>query len=249
MLRGWLGSQAKELAERAEELNARRVETFGGQQMRLLGAERIRTENNCVPRDIVQVGGAMLFGYNVFIGLKTETAVSDVFAVHGFGRDGDAFRFDAAAALPGLLDDPGFQRDFAELYRYYRETHLLQLRQLEGMVLAVFQTGARVDDLKVLRWKVGADGVSYVDSRGERDHVFPPSHDFEWVPTTREHHVLVSTRTSPSRTRSSSRRWVETSPSRWRTTPRTARASTPSRWTSRSRASPTRRSRTPGSVR
>ncbi|MET8147563.1 DNA repair ATPase [Actinoplanes sp. NPDC049668] len=190
VLRGRLGSQAKELAERAEELNARRVETFGGQQMRLLGAERIRTDNNCVPRDIVQVGGAMLFGYNVFIGLKTETAVSDVFAVHGFGRDGDAFRFDAGATLPGLLDDPAFQRDFAELYRYYRETHLLQLRRLEGMVLAVFQTGARVDDLKVLRWKVGADGVSYVDSRGERDHVFPPSHDFEWVLTTREHHVL-----------------------------------------------------------
>ncbi|MEU4214105.1 DNA repair ATPase, partial [Actinoplanes sp. NPDC026623] len=190
VLRGRLGNQAKELAERAEELNTRRVQTFGGQQMRLLGAERIRTENNCVPRDVVQVGGAMLFGYNVFIGLKTETAISDVFAVHGFSRDGEAFRFEPGAALPGLLDDPVFQRDFAELYRYYRETHLLQLRRLEGMVLAVFQTGARADDLKVLRWKVDASGVSYVDNRGERDHVFPPSHDFEWKLTTREHHVL-----------------------------------------------------------
>ena len=122
VLRARLAAQAKELAERAEELNARRVETFGGQQMRLLGAERIRTENNCVPRDIVQVGGSMLFGYNVFIGLKTETAIADVFAVHGFGRDGEAFRFDAGTGLPGLLDDPVFQRDFAELYRYYRET-------------------------------------------------------------------------------------------------------------------------------
>ncbi|AGZ46648.1 DNA repair ATPase [Actinoplanes friuliensis] len=191
VLRGRLGTQAKELAERAETLNARRVETFGGQQMRLLGTERIRTENNCVPRDIVQVGGTMLFGYNVFIGLKTETAISDVFSVHGFGRDGEAFRFDSGAALPGLLDDPVFERDFAELYRYYRETHLLQLRRLEGLLLAVFQTGARPDDLKVLRWKVGTDGsVSYVDNRGERDHVFPPSHDFEWRLTTREQHVL-----------------------------------------------------------
>ena len=124
------------------------METFGGQQMRLLGTERIRTGNNCVPRDIVQVGGSMLFGYNVFIGLKTETAIDDVFAVHGFSRDGEAFRFDAGAALPGLLDDPVFQRDFAELYRYYRETHLLQLRRLEGLLLAVFQTGARADDLQ-----------------------------------------------------------------------------------------------------
>ncbi|MEU8614504.1 DNA repair ATPase, partial [Actinoplanes sp. NPDC048791] len=191
VLRARLGGQAKELATRAEALNARRVETFGGQQMRLLGTERIRTANNCVPRDVVQVGGAMLFGYNVFIGLKTETSIDDVFSVHGFSRDGEAFRFDPGAKLAGLLDDPVFQRDFAELYRYYRETHLLQLRRLEGLLLAVFQTGARADDLKVLRWKVGVDGsVAYVDNRGERDHVFPPSHDFEWTPTTREQHVL-----------------------------------------------------------
>ncbi|WP_199510128.1 DNA repair ATPase [Nucisporomicrobium flavum] len=186
VLRGRLGAQAKELAARAEALNARRMETFGGQQMRLLGAERIRTENNCVPRDIVQVGGAMLFGYNVFIGLKTETTVADVFTVHGFA-DGKFHE----TTLPGLLDDPQFLRDFAELYRYYRETHLLQLRRLEGVLLAVFQTGARADDLKVLRWRVGTDGsVSYVDNRGERDHVFPPSHDFEWRLTTREQHIL-----------------------------------------------------------
>ncbi|MEV4704606.1 DNA repair ATPase [Actinoplanes sp. NPDC049316] len=186
VLRGRLGAQAKELAARAEALNARRMETFGGQQMRLLGAERIRTENNCVPRDIVQVGGVMLFGYNVFIGLKTETTVADVFAVHGFA-DGKFHE----TTLPGLLDDPQFLRDFAELYRYYRETHLLQLRRLEGVLLAVFQTGARADDLKVLRWRVGTDGsVSYVDNRGERDHVFPPSHDFEWRLTTREQHIL-----------------------------------------------------------
>ncbi|MEV4635736.1 DNA repair ATPase [Actinoplanes sp. NPDC049548] len=186
VLRARLGAQAKELAGRAEALNARRMETFGGQQLRLLGTERVRTENNCVPRDIVQVGGAMLFGYNVFIGLRSETVISDVFAVHGFAEG--SFH---AATLPGLLDDPQFQRDFAELYRYYRETHLLQLRRLEGLLLAVFQTGARADDLKVLRWKVDTDGsVAYVDNRGERDHVFPPSHDFEWTLTTREQHVL-----------------------------------------------------------
>jgi DNA repair ATPase/ATPase family protein associated with various cellular activities (AAA) len=186
VLRGRLGTQAKELAERAEALNARRISAFGAQQMRLLGTERIRTENNCVPRDIAQVGGAMLFGYNVFIGLKSQTSVADVFAVHSFA-DG---KF-APARQTGLLDDPGFERDFAELYRYYRQTRLLQLRRLEGLLLAVFQTGARADDLKVLRWRVATDGtVSYLDSRGERDHVFPPSHDFTWTRTTREQHVL-----------------------------------------------------------
>ncbi|MFI5893051.1 DNA repair ATPase [Actinoplanes sp. NPDC051513] len=185
VLRARLGAQAKELAARAEALNDRRVRTFGGWPMTLTGTERIRTENNCVPRDIAHVGGAMLFGYNVFIGLKAETSIADVFAVHDFA--GGKF---AGSQKPGLLDDPGFQRDFAELYRYYRDTKLLQLRRLEGLLLAVFQTGARGDDVKVLRWRVATDGaVSYVDSRGERDHVFPPAHDFEWTPTTRDQHV------------------------------------------------------------
>ncbi len=186
VLRGRLGARARELAGRAEALNNRRIETFGGQQTRLLHTDRVRTENNCVPRDIAQVGGVMLFGYNVFIGLKTETSIADVFAVHRF--TGETFE---PATLPGLLDDPGFERDFAELYRYYKQTRLLQLRRVEGLLLAVFQTGARGDDIKVLRWRVGADGtVSYQDNRGERDHVFPPQHDFEWTPTGREQHVL-----------------------------------------------------------
>ncbi|GGM65827.1 DNA repair ATPase [Dactylosporangium sucinum] len=193
VLRDRLAAQAAELTGRAEALNTRRTEVFGGAELRLLGTERIRTEHNCVPRDIVSVGGLMLFGYNVFIGLKPETTVDDVFSLHRFGRDGDAFRFDAPSPddLPGLLRDPQLLRDFGEVYKYYRDTRLLQLRRLDGKLLAVFQTGPRTDDIKVLRWSVGASGdVSYVDNRGERDHVFPPSHDFEWIPVGREHHVL-----------------------------------------------------------
>ncbi|GAA4243302.1 DNA repair ATPase [Dactylosporangium darangshiense] len=193
VLRDRLAGQAAELTRRAEALNTRRTEVFGGTELRLLGTERIRTEHNCVPRDIVPVGGLMLFGYNVFIGLKPETTVDDVFSLHRFSRDGDAFRFDEPAKddLPGLLRDPQLLRDFGEVYKYYRDTRLLQLRRLDGKLLAVFQTGPRTDDIKVLRWTVDTAGkVSYVDNRGERDHVFPPSHDFEWTPVGRERHVL-----------------------------------------------------------
>ncbi|MEV0233791.1 DNA repair ATPase [Nonomuraea sp. NPDC050786] len=187
VLRNRLQAQAKALTAAAERLNGERLEVFGGAELRLLGTERIRTENNCVPRDIVSLGDVMLFGYNVFIGLKPETAVADVFAVHRFSRDGDAFRFDAGRLE--TLDDPAFRKDFAELYRYYKETRLQQLRRVEGKLLAVFQTGPA--DLRVLRWAVGNGGVpKYLDNRGERDHVFPPSHDFEWTPTTRDDHVL-----------------------------------------------------------
>jgi hypothetical protein len=171
---------------------AERLAVFGGAELRLIGTERIRTENNCVPRDIVPAGGLMLFGYNVFIGLKPETSVDDVFSLHRFVRDGETFRFEdvGGGGLPGLLRDPVFQRDFGELYRYYRETRLLQVRHVDGRLLAVFQTGPRTEDVRVLRWNVAPDGaVSYVDNRGERGHVFPPSHDFEWTETTRDDHV------------------------------------------------------------
>ncbi len=201
VLRARLAEAAAELHRRAEALNASRLEVFGSTELRLVGSERIRTEHNCVPRDIVSVpdgdelasSGLMLFGYNVFIGLKPETTVDDVFSLHRFTRDGDAFRFSDAGRdeRPELLRDERFRRDFTELYRYYRETRLMQLRPVEGKLLAVFRTGPRVADIKVLRWAVGADGsISYLDNAGERDHVFPPSHDFEWVETTREHHVL-----------------------------------------------------------
>ncbi|MFI6739390.1 DNA repair ATPase [Nonomuraea sp. NPDC050451] len=187
VLRNRLQAQAKTLTAAAEALNGARLKVFGGAELRLLGTERIRTENNCVPRDIVSLGDVMLFGYNVFIGLKPETAVADVFAVHRFSRDGDAFRFDADKLE--ALDDPAFKKDFAELYRYYKETRLQQLRRVEGKLLAVFQTGPA--DLRVLRWTVDNGGVpKYLDNRGERDHTFPPSHDFEWTPTTRDDHVL-----------------------------------------------------------
>jgi hypothetical protein len=194
VLRARLAEQAAELARRAEALNARRLEIFGRADLRLVGTERIRTEHNCVPRDIVSLGGLMLFGYNVFIGLKPETTVHDVFSVHHFSRDlsADTFRFDEADLdeLPGLFGEAQFRRDFDEMFRYYRDARLLQLRRVEGKLLAVFQTGTGIADIRVLRWRVGPDGSpAYQDNRGERDHTFPASHDFEWTETTRDDHV------------------------------------------------------------
>ncbi|MDX2680401.1 DNA repair ATPase [Streptomyces sp. NY05-11A] len=186
VLRDRLTAQAAELARRAEALNTRRTEEFGSPRLELAGTERLRTEHICVPRDIVSIGGALLFGHNVFLGLKPETTVGDVFALH----DRDLRRL-PDDAVPGLLDDPAFVREFAALYRYYRQAHLLQLRRTDGRLLAVFQTGEKAGDIRVLRWAVTDDGrVSFLDARGERDHVFPPSHDFEWTPTSREDHVL-----------------------------------------------------------
>lgn len=189
VLRDRLTAQAAELARRAEALNARRTEEFGSTRLELTSTERLRTEHTCVPRDIVSVGGTLLFGHNVllgFLGLKPETTVGDVFAL--YDRDLNRLPEDA---VPGLLDDPAFVRELAALYRYYRQAHLLQLRRIDDKLLAVFQTGEKAGDIRVLRWTLSDDGrASFLDARGERDHVFAPSHDFAWTRTTREHHVL-----------------------------------------------------------
>ncbi len=93
--------------------------------------------------------------------------------------------------MPGLLDDPSFIREFRALHRYYHQARLLRLRRVEGKLLAVFQTGEKADDIRVLRWAVSDDGqVAFLDARGDRDHVLPPAHDFTWRETTREDHVL-----------------------------------------------------------
>ncbi|MFG3659408.1 DNA repair ATPase [Streptomyces sp. NPDC047706] len=186
VLRERLTAQAAELTRRAEALDVRRAEEFGATRLELVGTERLRTDHACVARDIVPVGDTLLLGHDAFVGRGPETTVGDVFALHD-----RALRRLPDDAVPGLLDDPAFVREFLALRRYYRQAQLLQLRRVEGKVLAVFRTGEKAEDIRVLRWAATDDGgTAFLDARGDRDHVFPPSHDFEWTATTREDHVL-----------------------------------------------------------
>ena len=80
---GRLATHGKELRARLDRLNEARRQVFGAIDTKLLGATRVTTANNCVPRDIVSIGDKMLFGYNVHIGLRSEVSPQDVFrAVH-----------------------------------------------------------------------------------------------------------------------------------------------------------------------
>ncbi|GLV82435.1 hypothetical protein Slala03_21240 [Streptomyces lavendulae subsp. lavendulae] len=187
VLRDRLAAQAGELARRAEALNTLRVEEFGSTGIALEATEHIRTEHPCTPRDIVAVGDTLLFGYNAAsTALTPETAVGDALAL--YGRDLERL---PETAVPGLLDDHVFLREFGALHRYYREARLLRLRHVDGKLLAVFRTGESSEDIRVLRWALAPDGTAtFLDGRGERDHVLPPSHDFEWTTATREDHVL-----------------------------------------------------------
>jgi hypothetical protein len=137
------------------------------------------------------VGGLLLFGYNVFMGLKTTTAVEDVFGLYRLveGPD-DGFDVEPVDAAGGFLGDAAFTRDFAELYAYYKNARLLQLEVAGGKLLAAFQIGERSTDVRVFRWAISPrDELTYIDARGERDLALPPPFDFEWTRAGREQMV------------------------------------------------------------
>ncbi len=187
VLRDRLTAQARQLADRATALNDRRVALFGSTELTLTGTQSIHTEQPGVPRDIIAIGDTLLFGYNAaHTGARPEIALGDVLAL--FDRDLNRL---SDEAIPGLLDDPAFVREFSALFRYYRDARLLQLRHVDGKILAIFQTGEKTEDIRVLRWALTGDRrTEFLDARGDRDHVFPPSHDFTWTEATREDHVL-----------------------------------------------------------
>ena len=72
---------------------------------------------------MVPIGDQFIFGYNVFVGLRTETTLEDVFAVYRWEKD---------SFSPGALDlmqNEQFLTDFKNLYRYYKRivAHLMNL--------------------------------------------------------------------------------------------------------------------------
>ena len=191
IIRKRLTEQGSTLKSQAEQLNIERLAEFGGVQMEAIGRTRVRTENNCVSRDIVQVGDQLLFGYNVFIGLKKDTQISDVFALFQLSEQDGQYELVENDLQQSFLYDQRFKGDFDELYRYYKEARLVKLTNKDGKLLAGFQVGERKNDLRVFRWSISADGntLEYIDNRGERDIQLPEQYDFEWIETSREDFV------------------------------------------------------------
>ena len=188
IIRKRLVDQGEALHAKTSALNAARAEEFGSTDLEVLGRTRVRTENNCRGRDIVQVGELLLFGYNVFIGLKKTTHVEDVFALYRLRTSDDNYSIEPVSPEDSFLSNKRFRADFDELYQYYKDTRLIQLMKVDGKLLAGFQIGERLDDTRVFRWAVSEDGsdISYIDNRGERDLEMPQPYDFEWIDAERE---------------------------------------------------------------
>ena len=193
VIRARLEEQATKLKSNLESLNNARIQEFGQANLEVRGRSRIRTEHNCIARDIVPVGQHLLFGYNVFIGLKKETKVSDVFSLYQLDQADSGIELSEQAIENSFLDEPAFVSEFNELYTYYKEAKLIQLKVQNQTLFAVFQIGRKLDDIRVFQWRINKDGsAKYIDNRGERAIKKVNSHDFEWQAVTREMHVTGS---------------------------------------------------------
>ena len=189
VIRARLSEQASKLKQKVDSLNQARIEEFGQAKLDVLSRVRVRTENNCVARDIVPVGDNILFGYNVFIGLKKETKVEDVFGLYQLKHNEAGFELEVQDLAGSFLADATFVKEFNELYVYYKEARLIQLKVQNQTLFAVFQIGRKIEDTRVFQWRVNKDGsATYIDNRGERAIKVAASHDFEWLKAGREKH-------------------------------------------------------------
>ncbi|MDR0777161.1 MAG: DNA repair ATPase [Azonexus sp.] len=192
LLKKRLADRGDRLLEKTQGLNEARIAEFGRATQSLILRTRARTENNCVARDLTRIGGdLLLFGYNVFIGLRKETAVDDVFSLYRLQENAESVEELEPVPLAGtFLDDPRFVADFRELYAYYKQANLTQLRVHQHKLFAAFQIGEKLTDQRVFRWSLKNDGsLQYIDNRGEREMALPSTHDFEWTLCTRDQHV------------------------------------------------------------
>lgn len=175
-----LKTHGKSLRQRIEQLNGARREAFGAVEHKLLTSERISTNNNCVPRDMVPIGDKFIFGYNVFVGLRQETTLQDVFAVYQWQEN--AF---TPCALD-LIQSDQFIADFKNLYRYYKRTTFAKFAVIGHHLFMVFRVGRSVKDVKTFKWLIREDGLEYLDNRSDHEYRFPSQHEFEWRRTTQD---------------------------------------------------------------
>ena len=175
------------LNSQLKQLNNDRMATFGSTEMSVESRIRVRTEHNCVARDIAAIGDTLLFGYNVFLGLKRNITVADVFSLHKIENTNGQLEMVDIDINDSFLSDDEFVRDFNELYTYYKKTYLTHVYRQGSKVFAIFRIGERLDDVRVFRWGIAADhSVKYIDNRGERDIKPAENFDFEWHKVTRE---------------------------------------------------------------
>ena len=185
ILRARLQASATDLQARLDKLNTERKAVFGAIDTHLLGTGRLTTVNNCVPWDMVAVGRRFIFGFNVVIGLKTETELADVFGVYQYeNREFQPLGLE-------MLTNPQFLEEFRNLYKYYKNTQFVKFAVRGPHLFMVFRVGKSASDIKTFKWLLDEenDSLSYLDNRSDHEYTYPPQQEFGWKRATRDMQV------------------------------------------------------------
>jgi hypothetical protein len=186
IIRDRLNKHGSDLRQRLQQLNNARKAVFGSIDVQLLTTERVTTKNNCYARDLIALGDDLfIFGYNVHMGLKTETHVDDVFSLYRFDKEEHLFHQHENV----LLQSAEFVQDFANLYRYYRDTRFAKFAQIGPSLFLVFRVGKTANDIKTFKWTTTPEGeLRYVDNRSDHEFTYPDQHAFRWKKALRDMH-------------------------------------------------------------
>ncbi|MEO1587658.1 MAG: DNA repair ATPase, partial [Bacteroidota bacterium] len=177
-----LRKHGETLRHRMDQLNQKRKDVFGSVEFQLIATDRITTENNCTPRDMVSISDQFIFGYNVHIGLRTEMKLKDVFAVYRFEASDHSFHQESL----DLLDHPQFQEDFYNLYKYYKDTVFAKFAVIGPNLFMVFQVGRSTQDIKTFKWAMSDEGLIYLGNRFDHEFKYPDQHEFRWTRASRD---------------------------------------------------------------
>ena len=182
IIRNRLSNHGKDLRARLDQLNEARKDVFGSIDTVLLSTERITTDHNCVPRDMVAIGHRFLFGYNVHFGLKKERHLSDVFTAYEF-KEGTFHELSL-----DLIADKQFEKDFQDIFRYYKNAVFAKFFVRGPHLYMIFRVGKAVHDIKTFKWVIQGDELTYVDNRSDHEVRYPSQHEFDWIRTHRDLH-------------------------------------------------------------
>lgn len=186
-----LVENAKSLSSKTENLNNARIEQFGSLKQQLLSTFNIHSENNAIPVDMAAVNGRVLIGYNVTMGMKSNTKLEDVFSLYQLKREGDECHSEYIPLAGSLLDHPEFLRSFNSLFSYYKEARLYQFINEKEALYIIFQIGKTNEDIKVFKWEKDREGNYQYTGEGSTFEVLEKTKNkFNgWVKTDRSNFV------------------------------------------------------------
>jgi len=180
IIKSRLDKSRDSLEEKLLKLNESRKLVFGGTETTLKSTVRIHTDNNCIAQDIIAFEDRCIFGFNVHIGLRSVTKMSDVFAVYRY--ENDSFIQDDFS----IIHDSQFEQDLENLYKYYRHSEFYRFWSKGAYFYMIFKVTEKEGDYKAFKWLVNGSELKYIDNRSEHEYKIGNQYAFEWIKTTRD---------------------------------------------------------------